>query len=191
MMFIEEYIKDSIKTKQNILENEEVLRLIKSAADVIVSAYRVGNKILTAGNGGSAGDAQHIAGELVSKFNFDRPALSAISLTTDTFILTAASNDYGYEHSFSRQVQAHGQKGDVFIAISTSGNSKNILFALEEATKKGLVTIGLTGANKSEMDGLCDIIIKVPSDQTPKIQESHTMIGHIICAIVENELFKN
>lgn len=191
MMFIEEYIKDSIKTKQNILENEEVLRLIKSAADVIVSAYRAGNKILTAGNGGSAGDAQHIAGELVSKLNFDRPALSAISLTTDTFILTAASNDYGYEHSFSRQVQAHGQKGDVFIAISTSGNSKNILFALEEATKKGLVTIGLTGANKSEMDGLCDIIIKVPSAQTPKIQESHTMIGHIICAIVENELFKN
>lgn len=190
MMFIEEYIKDSIKTKQDILECNDSLLSIKSAADVIVAAYRKGNKVLTAGNGGSAGDAQHIAGELVSKFNFDRPALSAISLTTDTFILTAASNDYGYEHSFARQVQAHGQKGDIFIAISTSGNSKNILFALEEATKKGLVTVGLTGSKTSEMDSLCDILIKVPSSETPKIQESHTMIGHIICAIIESELFK-
>lgn len=189
-MFIKEYIKNSISTKQAILEDDGLLSEIEKAANVIIDAYKKGNKVLTAGNGGSAGDAQHIAGELVSKFNFDRPALSAISLTTDTFILTAASNDYGYEKSFSRQVQAHGQKGDVFIAISTSGNSKNILFALEEAKKAGIITIGLTGSAVSKMCILCDYLIKVPSCETPIIQESHTMIGHVICAIVENSLFK-
>ena len=144
---------------------------------------------MTAGNGGSAGDAQHIAGELVSKFFFDRPGLSAFSLATDTSILTAIGNDYGYEKSFSRQVQANGNEGDVFIGISTSGNSRNIVLALEEAKKKGLVAVGLVGEKECAMDNLCDYIIHVPSSSTPTIQESHIMIGHIICAIVEEAVF--
>lgn len=151
--------------------------------------YENGKKVLTAGNGGSAGDAQHIAGELVSKFFFDRPGLSAFSLATDTSILTAIGNDYGYEKSFSRQVQANGCEGDIFIGISTSGNSKNIVLALEEAKKKGMITVGLVGSKSCDMDSLCDYIIKVPSSSTPTIQESHIMIGHIVCALVEEAIF--
>ena len=149
-MNIKNYIKDSIETKTKILNNETILNTIQSIANEIVKSYENGKKVLTAGNGGSAGDAQHIVGELVSKFFFDRPGLSAFSLATDTSILTAIGNDYGYEKSFSRQVQANGCKGDIFIGISTSGNSKNIILAIEEA---------------------------------------HIMIGHIICALVEEAIF--
>lgn len=188
-MFIDEYISDTINTKQKILENKTILGNIQKAANTISDAYKNNKKVLTAGNGGSAGDAQHIAGEFVSKFYFDRPGLSAIALSTDTSILTAIGNDYGYENVFSRQIQAYGQSGDVFIAISTSGNSKNILKAIEEAKVQNLITIGFCGQKECAMDKLCDIIIKVPSSETPKIQESHIMIGHIICAIVEKEIF--
>ena len=135
-MLIENYIQSSIDTKQKILNDKNILATIQSAANVIIEAYKNGKKVLTAGNGGSAGDAQHIAGELVSKFFFDRPGLSAFSLATDTSILTAIGNDYGYENSFSRQIQANANAGDVFIAISTSGNSKNIVKAILEAKKK-------------------------------------------------------
>lgn len=189
-MFIEDYIQASVETKQKILNDKNIIETINQAANAIINAYQNGKKVLTAGNGGSAGDAQHIAGELVSKFFFDRPGLSAFSLATDTSILTAIGNDYGYEKSFSRQIQANANEGDVFIAISTSGNSKNIVNAILEAKKKNVTTIGLVGQKTCEMDNLCDYIIKVPSESTPTIQESHIMIGHIICALVEEAIFK-
>jgi D-sedoheptulose 7-phosphate isomerase len=149
-----------------------------------------GGKILLAGNGGSAADAQHIAGEFVSRFAFDRPGLPAIALTTDSSILTAIGNDYGYEKLFARQVQALGQKGDVFIAYSTSGKSPNILFALQEARARGLVCVGLTGNLGGPMSEICDHLLEVPSPDTPKIQEGHLVLGHILCGLVENEIFK-
>ena len=188
-MDIKNYIKSSISTKEQILFDETIVKTIEEIASSIVNAYKNGCKVLTAGNGGSAGDAQHIAGELVSKFFFDRPGLSAFSLATDTSILTAIGNDYGYEKSFSRQIQANAKDGDVFIAISTSGNSKNIIMALEEAKKKGVITVGFVGQKQCEMDKYCDYIIHVPSSSTPTIQESHIMIGHIICALVEESIF--
>lgn len=188
-MNIKDYIQNSIDTKTKILNDETVLSTINKIADEIVKAYQNDKKVLTAGNGGSAGDAQHIAGELVSKFFFDRPGLSAFSLATDTSILTAIGNDYGYEKLFARQIQANGKKGDVLIAISTSGNSKNIVYALEKARSKGIITVGLTGENEGKMNDLCDYIINVPSTSTPSIQESHIMIGHIICALVEEKIF--
>lgn len=189
-MFIEDYIQASVETKQKILNDKNIIETINQAANAIINAYKNGKKVLTAGNGGSAGDAQHIAGELVSKFFFDRPGLSAFSLATDTSILTAIGNDYGYDKSFSRQIQANANEGDVFIAISTSGNSKNIVNAILEAKKKNVTTIGLVGQKTCEMDNLCDYIIKVPSESTPTIQESHIMIGHIICALVEEAIFR-
>ena len=190
-MDIKKYIQDSIDTKSKILSNESILSVINKIADIIVDAYKNDKKVLTAGNGGSAGDAQHIAGELVSKFFIDRPPLTAFSLTTDTSILTSISNDYGYDKSFSRQIQANAKKGDIFIAISTSGNSKNIVLALQEAQKKGVITVGLTGLKKCNMEEYCDYIIHVPSESTPIVQESHIMIGHIICALVEEAIFNN
>lgn len=188
-MNIKKYIEDSVETKNKILQNESILSEIDKIINAIVTAYRNGKKVLTAGNGGSAGDAQHIAGELVSKFLLDRPALSAFALTTNSSVITSICNDSSYENSFSRQIQANANEGDIFIAISTSGNSANIISALEEAKKKNVVTIGLTGENKCNMDKYCDYIIHVPSSVTPIIQESHIMLGHIICASVENQLF--
>ena len=188
-MDIKNYIKSSISTKEQILFDETIVKTIEKIASSIVNAYKNGCKVLTAGNGGSAGDAQHIAGELVSKFFFDRPGLSAFSLATDTSILTAIGNDYGYDKSFSRQIQANAKEGDVFIAISTSGNSKNIIMALKEAKSKGVITVGFVGQKICEMDNYCDYIIHVPSENTPTIQESHIMIGHIICALVEEAIF--
>ena len=155
----------------------------------MVEAYRNGHRALLAGNGGSAADAQHIAGELVSKFYFERPAIDAVALTTNTSILTAIGNDLGYEVLFSRQVEAMGHKGDVFIGISTSGNSKNIVKALEVCKERGIYTIGLTGESGGAMKPLCDLCIQIPSSETPRVQEAHMMIGHIICCLVEEELF--
>ena len=192
-MIMNEYIalqiNKSIDTKHRLLKNKEILDNVIKISKVCISAYKNSKKILIAGNGGSAADAQHIAGELVSKFYFDRPGLSAFALTTDTSILTAVGNDYGYEKLFSRQIQANGDSGDVFIGISTSGNSKNIIEALKECKKKKIVTVGLTGESGGLMDDLCDYCIKVPSNETPRIQESHILIGHIICAVIEEELF--
>lgn len=187
--YIKEHIFDSIKVKQEILSSVCVIEEIRKAALEVLNAYKNNKKTLLAGNGGSAADAQHIAGEFVSRFYFDRPGIPSIALTTDTSILTAIGNDYGYENLFSRQIQANGVAGDIFIAISTSGNSKNILKALEVCKEKDIKTIGLTGSNGGLMNNLCDIIIKVPSNCTPRIQESHILIGHIICAIVEEEMF--
>ncbi|CAM2803992.1 D-sedoheptulose 7-phosphate isomerase [Helicobacter burdigaliensis] len=187
--YIKNQIQDSIETKTKILNDDNLVELIKKASLEVIKAYKNGNKTLLAGNGGSAADAQHIAGEFVSRFYFDRPGIPSIALSTDTSILTAIGNDYGYENLFSRQVQAQGVKGDVFIGISTSGNSKNIIKALEICKEKGIFSIGLSGSSGGAMNELCDICIKVPSSCTPRIQESHIVIGHIICAIVEEELF--
>lgn len=187
--YIKEHFKDSISVKEQILKNDNLIELIKKVSLEVIKAYKNGNKTLLAGNGGSAADAQHIAGEFVSRFYFDRPGIASIALTTDTSILTAIGNDYGYENLFSRQVEAQGVKGDVFIGISTSGNSKNILKALELCKEKEIMSVGLTGASGGAMDKMCDYCIKVPSSCTPRIQESHIVIGHIICAIVEEELF--
>jgi len=186
---IKSQISKSIDTKQAILDNEDLLQHIVSAVDMIINAYQHNKKTLLAGNGGSAADAQHIAAELVARFYFDRPGLSSISLSTDTSIITAVGNDYGFEYLFARQIDAHGVAGDVFIGLSTSGNSPNILKALERCKAKGIKTIGLTGETGGQMAGLCDICIKVPTLDTPRIQESHILIGHIICYLVEETLF--
>jgi len=188
-MEIKNYIKDSIEVKQAILDNQEIINQIDTIANVIVEAYKSGNKVITAGNGGSAGDAQHIAGELVSKFNFDRPPLAAVVLNTNAPLLTAISNDYGYEESFARQIRANGKEGDVFMAISTSGNSKNIVKAVKDANEMGIISIGLVGKNQCLLDDICQYLIKVPSVNTPNIQETQIMIGHIICGLVEEKMF--
>ncbi|MEA5257730.1 D-sedoheptulose 7-phosphate isomerase [Arcicella aquatica] len=186
---IKSQIEGSISTKQALLSDAQLISLIDEVATVVVAAYKSGNKTLLAGNGGSAADAQHIAGEFVSRFYFDRPGLASIALTTDTSVLTAIGNDYGYEKLFSRQVQAQGKPGDIFIGISTSGNSPNVIKALETCKEMGIISIGLTGEKGGAMADLCDYCIKVPSNETPRIQEVHILIGHIICCIVEEEIF--
>lgn len=187
--YILQQIQESIAIKNKILNDPNIIDIINQVANEVIAAYKRGNKTLLAGNGGSAADAQHIAGEFVSRFYYDRPGLASIALTTDTSVLTAIGNDYGYERLFARQIQANGKKGDVFIAISTSGNSPNILLALEEAKTMEIITVGLTGETGGKMKALCDYCIRVPSKETPRIQESHIMIGHVICAIVEKEIF--
>lgn len=187
--FINNQIRDSYETKKAILQNDELTNLIKIVSELAVDVYKKGNKTLIAGNGGSAADAQHIAGEFVSRFYFDRPGLPSIALTTDTSILTAIGNDYGYIELFARQIQANGVEGDMFIGISTSGNSKNVIRALEECKKKNILTVGFTGENGGKMAELCDYCIKIPSNETPRVQESHILIGHIICAVVEEAIF--
>ena len=168
---IADQIRASISTKQAILSDKGLRRNIAAAAQMIVDAYEQGKKTLLAGNGGSAADAQHIAGEFVSKFYFDRPGIASIALTTDTSIITAIGNDYGYDKLFSRQIQAQGSAGDVFIGISTSGNSANLVEALRMCGQKGIKTIGLTGFTGGEMDSMCDLCIKVPSGATPRVQQ--------------------
>ncbi|MBF0648785.1 D-sedoheptulose 7-phosphate isomerase [Dysgonomonas sp. GY75] len=186
---IKNQIEKSISVKEAILTDVALLKNIQDAAEMVTEAYRKGFKTLLAGNGGSAADAQHIAGEFVSRFYFDRPGIPSIALSTDTSILTAIGNDYGFDRLFERQVQAHGQAGDVFIGITTSGNSENIHRALIACKDKGVKTIVFTGKGGGRVADICDISIKVPSDETPRIQESHILIGHTICCIVEEELF--
>ena len=193
--FLKEYIKDQIKksyeTKQELYKNEELLQQIIAVAKLCLDAYDKDKKTMLAGNGGSAADAQHIAAELVGRYGFDRPSLPSLALTTDTSNLTAIGNDYGYDFVFSRQLEGMGQAGDVFIGISTSGNSVNIINAFESAKKKGVTTVALTGRDGGKMANIADIALIVPSDATPRIQESHILIGHIICDIIEKEIFGN
>lgn len=183
---ITQHIHQSIATKQAILESTVCLQSIEAAARLCKTALRNGKKILIAGNGGSAADAQHIAAELVGRFEKERSGMAAIALTTDSSALTAIANDYGYQRVFSRQVEALGNSGDLFIGISTSGNSANIIEAVNVAKQKGLSTISLCGAG-GKLPELCDMAICVPSLRTATIQESHIMIGHIICALIEAE----
>jgi D-sedoheptulose 7-phosphate isomerase len=182
-------IADSIAVKQQILADEMLLGTIATVAELCVATFRRGNRVILAGNGGSAADAQHIAAEFVSRFEFDRPGLPSMALTTDTSMLTAIGNDYGYEQLFRRQLEANGRGGDVFIGISTSGNSKNVLAALEACRKLDITPVGLAGAGGG-IGELCALCIRVPSTSTPRIQEAHITIGHIICGLVESTLFE-
>ena len=185
---IKSIIADSICVKQALLADETLMTKIAEIASVMVAAYKSGHKTMWAGNGGSAADAQHMAGELVNKFTFDRPGLPALSLSTDTSIITAVGNDYGFERLFARQVEAQGCAGDVFIGISTSGKSPNLVNALAACKEKGITSVAIVGANPCPMDDY-DYVIHVPSTVTPRIQECQTLIGHILCYIVEQELF--
>lgn len=188
--YIHQQIAQAQQVMQSMLTDAALQETLSQAATACIQSLNKGGKILLAGNGGSAADAQHIAGEFVSRFAFDRPGLPSIALTTDTSILTAIGNDYGYEKLFARQVQALGNQGDIFIAYSTSGKSPNILMALHEARAKGLVCIGLTGNRGGPMHDLCNYTLAVPNADTPKIQEGHLVLGHILCGLVENAMFK-
>ncbi|MDD2838728.1 MAG: D-sedoheptulose 7-phosphate isomerase [Sulfuricurvum sp.] len=187
--YIRKQIADSAATKQAILENDPLLEVIVDVAKACVEVYRKGKKTLLAGNGGSAADAQHIAAELVGRYGFDRPSIPSLALTTDTSNLTAIGNDYGYDKVFSRQLEGMAQEGDLFIGISTSGNSQNIVNAFESAKTRGVTTVALVGRDGGKMASMADYAIVVPSNATPRIQESHILIGHILCDIIEKELF--
>lgn len=187
--YIKDQIKKSYETKQAIYENEGLLNKIEEVSKLCVDVYRASKKTILAGNGGSAADAQHIAAELVGRYGFDRPSIPSLALTTDTSCLTAIGNDYGYDKVFSRQLEGMGQSGDIFIGISTSGNSKNIINAFEVAKQKGIKTVALVGRDGGEMAKMADIALIIPSESTPRIQESHILIGHIICDIIEKEIF--
>jgi len=187
--YIKNQVKLSFETKQAIYENEKLLNDIEKVSRLCVDLYKNNKKTILAGNGGSAADAQHIAAEMVGRYGFDRPSLPSLALTTDTSALTAIGNDYGYDKVFSRQLEGMGQDGDLFIGISTSGNSENIINAFNSAKDKNITTVALTGRDGGEMAKLADIALVVPSNSTPRIQESHILIGHIICDIIEKEIF--
>ncbi len=187
--YIIKQIADSAATKQAILENDALLNTIVTVAQECVAVYRRGKKTMIAGNGGSAADAQHIAAELVGRYGFDRPSIPSLALTTDSSNLTAIGNDYGYDKVFSRQLEGMSQEGDLFIGISTSGNSQNILNAFESAKDRGVITVALVGRDGGKMAQMADFAIVIPSNATPRIQESHILIGHILCDIIEKELF--
>lgn len=172
-----------------IQKDTQLLSVIEAIAEQCTQALRNGKKILFAGNGGSAADSQHLAAELVSRLNYNRPGLAALALTTDTSALTAIGNDYAFENIFSRQVESLGQPGDVLIGISTSGKSPNILRALEVARSKQMLTVGMTGMQAPLLAERCDFVVNIPSRETPKIQECHIMFGHIICVLIEDALF--
>jgi len=189
MKTIVEWLEESIAVKRRLLADQAILQQVAAVANKCAEACLAGKKVLFAGNGGSAADAQHLAGEFVSRFNYDRPGLTAFALTVDTSVLTAIGNDYGYEKVFERQVQACAKEGDVLIGLSTSGNSPNILRALELARSMGIFTVALTGETGGKMLAACDICIRVPSRETPRIQESHITLGHILCGLVEQAIF--
>ena len=182
-------IEDSIITKQNILRNIELLEHIEAVADVMVQALKDGKRILWCGNGGSAADAQHLAAELSGRFYYDRPPLNSEAMHCNTSYLTAVANDYGYDLIYSRMIDGACKPGDVLVGISTSGNSKNICNAFRKAKDLGVITVAMTGETGGEMKELADFLLNVPSTDTPRIQESHIMLGHIICEIVEARMF--
>jgi D-sedoheptulose 7-phosphate isomerase len=189
MKAILQYLAESRDTVQAAIDDPAFRRAIDEIAAVISTALTDGRKLLLAGNGGSAADAQHIAGEMLSRFNHDRAPLSALALTTDSSVLTAIGNDYGYDRLFERQILGLGCPGDVFVAISTSGRSPNILRAIDAARQKRLVAVGFTGRSGGEMASRCDLCLHAPSDSTPLIQQIHITAGHIICGLVEDRLF--
>lgn len=178
-------IEESVNVKVSMMKDKKLIETVSKIIDEIVSALKRGRKILLCGNGGSAADAQHFAAELVGKFRKIRKALSAVSLTVNTSILTSIGNDFSFDDVFKRQVEAIGKKGDILIAISTSGNSKNVIEAVEQAKKMGIFTIGFTGKDGGKLAEICDIVVKVPSSSTPRIQEMHITLFHAICGIVE------
>ncbi len=189
MSKIKNIIQASIDVKQQIVTDEQFQQKIQECIDVIVAAFRSGNKVLFCGNGGSAADAQHLAAEFSGRFYKDRKALPSEALHCNTSYLTAVANDYSYDSIYSRIIDGIGNEGDVLIGLSTSGNSGNILKAFEVAKAKGVKTIGFTGTTGGKMKDVSDVLLNVPSTDTPRIQESHIMIGHIICQLVEAEIF--
>ena len=187
---IKKIIKASIDTKQSVLQNEGLLKTIEASIDVIVNAFRNGNRVYFCGNGGSAADAQHLAAEFSGRFYTNRKALPAEALHCNTSYLTAVANDYGFDEIYSRLIDGIGEAGDVLVGLSTSGTSANIIKAFETAKKKEMITIGFTGKSGGNMKPLCDHLVNIPSTDTPRIQESHIMVGHIICQLVEEKYFK-
>src|SRR6266481_2593778 len=186
---VTELIEASIATKQSLLSSPEVVLTVAKVSEILVNGLKQGNKALLFGNGGSAADAQHIAAELVGRFAFDRPALPALALTVNSSCVTAIGNDYGFDRVFSRQLEALARPGDIAIGISTSGNSLNVINAMSTAKKIGLHTIALTGRSGGKLMSMVDHCICAPSEETPRIQECHILIGHIISEIVEREIF--
>lgn len=184
---IEIQLQDSIDTKKALLSTN--LDVIREIADVLVRAFKNNHRLYLIGNGGSAADAQHIAGELIGRFKMNRRPLPAVALTTDTSVMTALANDFGYDTCFARQVEALADPGDVVLAFSTSGNSKGILSAVQIARARGAIAIGFTGKDGGILKDAVDICLKIPSNNTPRIQECHITVGHILCSIVEKELF--
>lgn len=182
-------IESSIQVKNALLNDKDILTAVSVASDKITDAFRNGKKVLLCGNGGSAADAQHIAAELSGRFYTDRPPLFAEALHVNSSYLTAVANDYSFDVVYQRLIQAFGQEGDVLIGISTSGNSTNVALAMEEARTRGMVTIGMTGQNGGKLNTLSDVILRVPSQDTPRIQECHILIGHILCQMIEEEIF--
>jgi D-sedoheptulose 7-phosphate isomerase len=182
------HLKDSLEALSAAAGDPEFLAVLGKIADEMAKALKAGRKILLCGNGGSAADAQHIAGELLSRFESERAPLPAIALTTDSSVLTAIGNDYGYDHVFERQVKGLGTKGDVLIAISTSGRSPNVMKALDAARGNGVVTIGFTGKAGGDMPARCDVLLRAPSDRTPVIQQLHITTAHVVCGLVERRL---
>ena len=182
-------ISDSITVKQQLLQNDDIIVDIIKVADLIVEAFNNGNKLMFCGNGGSAADAQHLAAEFSGRYYFNRLPLHAEALHTDTSFMTAVSNDFSFDEVYARLIQGIGKQGDILIGMSTSGNSKNVNKALKEAKKKNIITIGFTGKANENMKPYCDYLINIPSDDTPRVQECHLMLGHAICELVEKELF--
>src|SRR5580700_6433882 len=183
------YFRKSCATLVRASEDRDLIASVTAIVDTVTRAFRSGGKVLIAGNGGSAADAQHIAGEFLSRLNFDRNPLPAVALTTDTSVLTAIGNDYGFDCVFERQVRGLGRPGDVLIAISTSGRSPNIIAALQAAREMGLTTVGFTGSGPRAMAAFCDLCLCAPSDETPQMQQIHIVAAHAICGLVESELF--
>lgn len=188
-MRIKQAIQQSIELKEKILANEKMLQTIKDVADICSASFCDGNKVLFCGNGGSAADAQHLAAELSGRFYFDREPLPAEALHVNTSYLTAVANDYSYDQIFSRLVKAQGQKGDILFGLSTSGNSANVIKAFEKANELEMITVGFTGETGGKMKDISDYLFNVPSTDTPRIQEAHELIGHIICELIESKLF--
>lgn len=186
---IRQIIQSSIDTKQQILQNEELIATIEKVVEVVTNAFKKGNRVYFCGNGGSAADAQHLAAEFSGRFYTDRKALPAEALHCNTSYLTAVANDYGYDVVYARMIDGIGEKGDILIGLSTSGNSGNIINAFEAAKNKGIITVAFTGITGGQMKAISDYLINVPSADTPRIQESHITIGHIICQLVEEKYF--
>ena len=186
---IKKSIEESIAVKQALLQDETFQEKIEAVATIWTDTFRAGGKVLFCGNGGSAADAQHIAAELSGRFYTDRPPLYAEALHVNTSYVTAVANDYGYDDVYARMVEAAGRPGDVLVAISTSGNSSNILKAIEKAKTQGMIVIGMTGATGGKMAGQCQILLNMPSRDTPRIQEAHILVGHILCQLTEGALF--
>lgn len=190
MQHIKQLISASIAVKEKILQDEELIQRIQQVADLTVKAFKEGNKVLFCGNGGSAADAQHLAAEFSGRFYLDREALPAEALHANTSYLTAIGNDYSFDVIYSRLVHGLGRPGDVLVGLSTSGNSKNIVEAFKTAKEKGMITVGFTGATGGILKAYTDFLLNVPAIDTPRIQESHILVGHIICQLVEAAYFK-